>query len=476
MPLTRVPLIQLFASQQARTRRDKLCAALRQLITDGTLRRGEQLPSSRLLAVDLSLSRVTVEAAYAQLESEGCLLRQSGKGTFVATDLPAVRPARQATAVPRLSSRGRKIVASGGCDDPIFPQAFAAGSPDLRAFPHDTWRRLVAQRLRHAPEKMMGYGAPQGLVGLREAVARYLAQARGVRSDAGQIIILTSSQQALQMLAMLLCDPGDTVWLEDPGYRGAYHAFNSAGATVGMLEFDDQGARIPDGPAAKLIYLTPSHQYPLGVTMSLTRRLAWLAYARAHGSWLIEDDYDSEFYYHTQPAPALQGLDKAGRVFYLGTFSKTLFPSLRLAYLAVPSALVDACCRMRGVMDGHSALLMQAVTADFLDRGHFQAHLRLMRKLYGSRRELLLAELTSRLGDRLQPLDHQHGLQLTATLPNGGEERLTHQALQAGLVLPRLSPLYQGSVRQEGWLLGFSALQPAEIVSAVEKLTRLFSD
>lgn len=477
MPLTNVPLIQLFASQQARTRRDRLCAALRQLITDGTLRQGERLPSSRLLAVDLSLSRVTVEAAYAQLESEGCLLRHSGKGTFVAADLPAPRRPTPAssTAAPALSSRGSNIVASGGCDDPLFPLAFAAGSPDLRAFPHAIWRRLVAQRLRHTPEKMMGYGAPQGLAELREAVARYLAQARGVRCDAGQIIILTSSQQALQMLAMLLCDPGDAVWLEEPGYRGAYHAFNSAGATIGTLELDDEGAKIPDRPAAKLIYLTPSHQYPTGATMSLTRRLAWLAYARAHGSWLIEDDYDSEFYYGAQPAPALQGLDKAGRVLYLGTFSKTLFPSLRLAYLAVPPALVDACCRMRSVMDGHSAQLMQAVTADFLDRGHFQAHLRLMRKLYGSRRELLLTELATKLGDRLHPLSHQHGLQLTATLPDGGEEKLTRQALQAGLVLPRLSPLYQGDAQQEGWLLGFSALAPAEIVSAVEKLARVFA-
>lgn len=476
MPLTSVPLIQLFASQQARTRRAKLCAALRQLITDGTLRQGERLPSSRLLAAELTLSRVTVEAAYAQLESEGCLLRQSGRGTFVAAGLPATVPVKKARqmAAPTLSARAGKVVAAGGCQDPLFPLAFAAGSPDLRAFPHDIWRRLVAQRLRHQPEKMMGYGSPQGLAELREAVARYLGQARGVRCDAGQIIVLTSSQQALQMLAMLLCDAGDSVWLEEPGYSGAYHAFVSAGATIGTLELDDEGARIPERPPAKLIYLTPSHQYPTGMTMSLARRLQWLEYARAHNSWLIEDDYDSEFYYGAQPAPALQGLDRAERVIYLGTFSKTLFPSLRLAYLAAPPALTAAFCQMRSVMDGHSAQLMQAVTADFIDHGHFQAHLRLMRKLYGSRRDLLLAELAARIGDRLQPLSAQHGLQLTATLPNGGEEELTQRALQAGLLLPRLSPLYQGSVRQEGWLLGFSALQPVEIVSAVEKLARLF--
>ncbi|WP_380179514.1 PLP-dependent aminotransferase family protein [Kalamiella sp. sgz302252] len=476
MPLTSVPLIQIFASQQARTRREKLCATLRQLITEGSLRQGERLPSSRLLAADLALSRVTVEAAYAQLESEGCLLRQSGKGTFVAAGLAIAQPVKKALpqATPQLSSRANQIVATGGCNDPLFPQAFAAGSPDLRAFPQDIWRRLVAQRLRHAPEKVMGYGAPQGLAELREAVARYLGQSRGVRCDAGQVVILTSSQQALQMLAMLLCDPGDSVWLEEPGYSGAHHAFVSAGAIPAALELDDCGAIVPDRPAAKLVYLTPSHQYPTGVPMSLARRLAWLEFARTHDSWLIEDDYDSEFYYGVQPAPALQGLDKAGRVLYLGTFSKTLFPSLRLAYLVVPPALVEPLCRLRSVMDGHSAQLMQAVTADFIDRGHFQAHLRLMRKLYGSRRELLLTELSARLGDRLEPLSQQHGLQLTARLPDGGEERLTQRALQAGLILPRLSPLYQGTARQEGWLLGFSALEPAEIVSAVARLARLF--
>ncbi|MEI2263676.1 MocR-like pyridoxine biosynthesis transcription factor PdxR [Erwinia sp. CGal63] len=477
MPLNSVPLIQIFASQQARSRRDKLCAALRQLITDGTLRQGERLPSSRLLAADLSLSRVTVEAAYTQLESEGCLLRQSGRGTFVTTGLSTAQPVKKAlpAAAPTLSLRGGKIAASGGCDDPLFPQAFAAGSPDLRAFPHDIWRRLTTQRLRHAPEKLMGYGAPQGLPELREAVARYLGQSRGVRCDAGQVIILTSSQQALQMLAMLLCDPGDDIWLEEPGYSGAYHAFVSASATLGTLELDDQGAKIADRPAPKLIYLTPSHQYPTGVTMSLSRRLQWLAFARAQGSWIIEDDYDSEFYYGAQPAPALQGLDKAGRVLYLGTFSKTLFPSLRLAYLVVPPVLAEAFQRMRSVMDGHSAQLMQAVTADFIDNGHFQAHLRLMRRLYASRRDILLSALAAKIGDRVRPLSQQHGLQLTVTLPEGGEERLTRQGLRAGLLLPRLSPLYRGAARQEGWLLGFSALQPAEIVGAVEKLAALFA-
>lgn len=475
MSLNKVPLIQIFASQQAQTLRDKLCATLRQLIVSGTLPQGERLPSSRLMAADLSLSRVTVEAAYTQLESEGYLVRNIGKGTFVAIALePPRRVRKMAQPAPlALSSRGKKIVATGGCRDPLYPQAFAAGSPDLRVFPHDIWRRLTVQRLR-SPETVMGYGDPQGLPELRQAVARYLAQSRGVRCAAEQVIILTSSQQALQMLAMLLCDVGEKICLEEPGYSGAFNAFISAGAEISGLELDDRGAKIPDTGRAKLIYLTPSHQYPTGVTMSLSRRLQWLAYANKHDSWLIEDDYDSEFYYDEQPMPALQGLDDNGRVLYLGTFSKALFPSLRLAYLVVPPALVEPFCRMRSVMDGHSAQLMQAVTADFIIHGHFQAHLRLMRKLYASRRDLLLTQLAEKLGDRLRPQSHSGGLQLTVTLPGGGEERLTRAALNAGLILPRLSPLYQGAVREEGWLLGFSALQRAEIINAVDKLARLF--
>ena len=276
------------------------------------------------------------------------------------------------------------------------------------------------------------------------------------------------------MLATLLCESGERVCMEEPGYRGAYHAFVSAGAEISGLELDGCGAKIPNPARAKLIYLTPSHQYPTGVTMSLSRRLQCLAYANMHDSWLIEDDYDSEFYYDEQPMPALQGLDDNGRVLYLGTFSKALFPSLRLAYLVVPPALVEPFCRMRSVMDGHSAQLMQAVTADFISHGHFQAHLRLMRKLYASRRDLLLTQLAEKIGDRLRPQSHSGGLQLTVTLPGGGEERLTRAALNAGLILPRLSPLYRGPVHQEGWLLGFSALQRAEIINAIDKLARLF--
>lgn len=433
MPHATVAIIQLFDSLQAQSKREKLCTTLRQLIRSGMLTSGERLPSSRLLASDLALSRITVEAAYAQLESEGYLQRQIGKGTFVAVSLADHPPRKN-----RLSRRRPPFppVATASWPpavrDPLFPQAFAAGSPDLHAFPHAIWRRLVGQRLRQEPEEMMRYGHPQGLPLLQHAVARYLAQSRGVRCEPEQVMILTSSQQALQMLALLLCDAGDTVWLEEPGYSGARNAFISAGANVIPMPLDEEGATIPDKKAARLVYLTPSHQYPTGVAMTLQRRLQWLAFARREGCWLLEDDYDSEFYYQDQPMPALQGLDDSNRVLYLGTFSKVLFPSLRLAYLVVPPSLVDPLSKLRSVMDGHSAQLMQAVTADFINNGHFQAHLRLMRKLYASRRALLLEQLASKLGDNLVPLSHSSGLQLAVTLPKGGEARLTEEALKRG--------------------------------------------
>lgn len=481
MAITTTPLIALFASQPGHTRRERLSATLRQAIADGTLQQGQRLPSSRLMAQDLALSRVTVEAAYSQLESEGYLQRKTGQGTFVAIAMPpAPKRVDSAPLAVTLSGRGQQIVATGGCFDPLFPQAFAAGSPELRAFPHALWRRTSASLQRRHGEQLMRYGEAQGYAPLRAAVARYLAQSRGVRCDADQVMILTSSQQALQMLSLLLLDSGDTVWMEEPGYSGARNAFISAGARLSPLSLDGEGAQLPALPAnaalaaPKLVYLTPSHQYPTGVTMSLPRRLEWLRLAARHSSWLIEDDYDSEFYYGEQPMPALQGLAQDARVIYLGTFSKVLFPSLRLAYLVAPPALIEPLRRLRSVMDGHSAQLAQAVTAEFIEQGHFAAHLRLMRQLYRSRRDLLLEQLEQKLAGRLQPLSSQGGLQLTVQLLKGDEQRLTQQAIQNGVLLPRLSPLYsQQEHRLPGWLLGFSALTPAEIVQAVDKLAQL---
>ncbi len=471
-------LLMLYSAQSSATRRDRLCNALRQAIGEGSLTAGNRLPSSRLLAVDLQLSRVTVEAAYSQLESEGYLTRKTGKGTFVAITLRAPGAKDVVTHAPRtvtLSRRAARVVAGGGCQDPLYPWAFAAGSPELRAFPHELWRRLTARQQRQG-SVLMRYGDPQGWLPLRQALAAYLAQARGVRCAPEQIIVLTSSQQALQMLSLLLLDNGEEVWMENPGYPGAHHAFLNAGARITGVTVDEQGAVPPADGAPRLIYLTPSHQYPTGAPLSLERRLAWLTLAEQRQSWIVEDDYDSEFWYDAQPMPAMQGLRPDGRVIYLGTFSKSLFPSLRLAWMVAPDAFIEPLLRLRSVMDGHSALLPQSVTAAFIEQGHYAAHLRLMRQLYQSRRDLLLEQLSARLPDQLQLLPCRGGLQLTALLRQGDEAKLTECAARQQLLLPRLAPCWLDAERpaQQGWLLGFAALERAEIVAGVNKLAALF--
>ncbi|KAF6665702.1 PLP-dependent aminotransferase family protein [Pantoea sp. EKM101V] len=465
------PLLQLFQHQASGGVRERLCTTLRLAINRHHLHAGQQLPSSRQLAQDLRISRVTVEAAYGQLESEGYLRREIGRGTFVAITIPAGTAPAARVQPARFSARGQQVLATGGCQDPPFPHAFAAGSPELRAFPHDSWRRLSSSVQRSLGSAAMGYGDPCGYLPLRSAIADYLVLSRGMQCQPEQVIILTSSQQALQLLAMMFVDPGDDVWIEEPGYPGARNALLAAGAKVHGITVDAEGA-VPGHGSAKLMYLTPSHHYPTGVTLSLPRRLAWLAWAQRNQSWLIEDDYDSEFHYDERPIPALQGLDRHQRVITLGTFSKSLFPSLRLAWMVVPPALIAPLGQARSVLDGHSALLPQAITAAFLQQGHFATHLRLMRQLYHSRRDRLLEQIAQRLSPWITPIVSGGGLQLTVTVEQD-EARLTALAAQQGLLLPRLSPLYAGSASQQGWILGFAALTPDEIVAGCDKLLRL---
>ncbi|CAI0702924.1 MocR-like pyridoxine biosynthesis transcription factor PdxR [Serratia ficaria] len=470
-------LIALFQQPERNsgTLRDRLCGALRQAIQLGTLSCGQRLPSSRVLAGDLGISRVTAEAAYTQLEAEGYLQRRVGQGTFVAINIVKASVPGKDSTMPRLSSRGQQIVHTGGCQDPQRPLPFAAGSPELRAFPLKLWKQLTSQRLHQQGESLLRYGDPQGYPPLREAIAAHVSQTRGVRCDAQQVIVLTSSQQALQMIATLLLDNGDRVWMEEPGYAGARNAFVSVGAELVAVKVDEAGMQPkPSLPDPRLIYLTPSHQYPTGGALSLARRLQLLAIAERRQAWIIEDDYDSEFHYDGLPMPALQGLDRRGKVLYIGTFSKALFPSLRLAYLIAPPALTVPFVTARTVYDGHSAQLMQAVTAEFILQGHFAAHIRYMRQLYRSRRDVLLTEVQDKLGHFASPQQASGGLQLSVWLPPGQEAGLSHQAQRLGVVTPGLSAQYQtAQARRDGWLLGFSALTPGEIRSAVQRLARI---
>jgi GntR family transcriptional regulator/MocR family aminotransferase len=447
------------------------------------VRYGERLPASRTLAADLKVSRITAEAAYAQLEAEGYVRRRVGDGTYVDLRVGSIDEAAPGRPAPKRSAaragwsrRGSAIVRGGGCRDPRDAVAFSAGFPDPAEFPLDTWKRLTARRLREGGTSALRYGDPAGEPELRGAIARYLAQSRGVRCTADQVLVLTSSQHAIQLAAAMLTDAGDTVWIEDPGYRGARTALATKGAKLDPVQVDRDGLippRAASGPSPRLIYVTPSHQYPTGATLSLPRRLRLLEHVHRRGGYIVEDDYDSEFQYDARPTPALQGLDAGDRVIYVGTFSKVLFPSLRLAYLVLPPALVRGFITARTIHDGHPARLAQGVTADFMVEGHFAAHVRRMRRLYRQRRDLLLSEIARRLDPWCRPLGTGAGLQLTVALPRGREAALTRAAQRAGVVTPRVGGLFLTRRRLDGWLLGFAALREPEILEGVRRLATI---
>ncbi|HYC42510.1 MAG TPA: PLP-dependent aminotransferase family protein [Noviherbaspirillum sp.] len=457
--------------------------AIRSTILDSTLKAGDRLPSTRTLATDLSISRSTAEAAYAQLEDEGYLTRGVGSGSYVSAHAATGRQARKShtssLASVTLSKRGAQIARMGGCVDARVVRAFSAGMPALESFPAETWHKLLARHARHDAPQWMMYGDQQGLPALREAIAQYLSLSRGVNCDASQVIVLTSSQQALGLIAMMMLDDGDPVWLEEPGYRGAQTAFSGAGASIVPVPVDADGLRVDEGihlqPRARLAYVTPSHQYPLGVTLSLSRRLQLIEWARQSSAWIVEDDYDSEFHYDSRPVSAIHGLDQHECVLYVGTFSKVLFPGLRLAYLVVPRQMVPAFVTARSQVDGHASPLMQAVLADFMRDGHFMAHVRRMRELYRARRDIFMEETDRHLRDRLVPLAAQGGLQTSCLLADQrqSDQRLAGLAADAGIDLPRLSRLYLGMDKRNGFVMGYSALTPTAIREGIRSLARI---
>lgn len=456
--------------------------AIRTAILDSTLKPGDRLPSTRKLAADLSISRSTAEAAYAQLENEGYLTRNVGSGSYVSAGMQIRRTRSRSPSspgVPALSKRGAQIAAMGGCVDARVVRAFSAGMPALESFPVETWQKLLARHARRDAPGWMMYGDRQGLPELREAIAQYLSLSRGVSCDADQVIVLTSSQQALGLIATMMLDEGDAVWLEEPGYRGAQTAFTGAGARIVPVPVDADGIRVDEGlrkqPGARLAYVTPSHQYPLGMTLSLERRLQLIEWAHRAKAWIVEDDYDSEFHYDSRPVSAIHGLDKHGRVLYVGTFSKVLFPGLRLAYLVVPRHMAAAFVTARSQVDGHTSPLMQAVLADFMQEGHFMTHVRRMRDLYRARRDIFMEEVARHLRGRLNPQPAQGGLQATCLLADQrlSDARLAGIAAGAGIELPHLSRLYLGEGKRDGFVMGFSALAPAEIRDGVKALARI---
>ena len=449
----------------------QLFAELRTSIAGGTLRGGTRLPSTRDFALERGVSRKTAEEAYAQLEAEGYVERRVGSGTYVCElPLPRRRTVRM-EGRRALSSRGRTAGRSMACVEPREVRAFAAGLPALDHFPIATWQRLVSSHARRLDPGSLVYGDPAGDPALREAVAAYLGAARGVQCEAGQVVIVSSSQEALHLLAHLLLDPGDAAWLEEPGYYGARAALASAGASIVPVPVDDDGLDVAAGvalaPDARVAYVTPSNHYPLGCAMSLDRRLALLAWARRHDAWIVEDDYDGEFRYDGRPLTAIQGLDTAGRVIYAGTFTKSLYPSLRLAYVVLPPDLVAPFVAARTQVDGHPPPFLQRVTADFLRFGHFDAHLKRMRTLYRERRDRAVRLLSK----HVELGAANAGFRVVA-FTSGDDRDLAERGARAGLELPTLSRLYSGKPRH-GLVLGYMGLAPAALTQSVKALARL---
>ncbi|WP_110973301.1 MocR-like pyridoxine biosynthesis transcription factor PdxR [Pseudomonas huaxiensis] len=466
--------------------------ALRALILEGALAPGLKLPASRVLAASLGVARDTVENAYVHLHRDGFITRREGSGSYVSNTLgPELRgsarrrpgtPGRRREAspapAPALSRRGQSILEHGGVSDQQEIRAFAPGLPETRAFPLAVWERLHRQVMKDHRDSVLLHGDPQGAEPLRKAIATYLNLERGAKCSPEQILVLSSTRQALLLCAQLLADAGKPVLMENPGYIGARRAFEAAETRVIPIDVDHHGLRTDllraDTSGATCLYVTPSHQYPTGATLPLERRLELINWAAEHHRWIIEDDYDSEFHYDGLPTACVQGLDPYRRTVYLGTFSKTLFPGLRMGYMVLPPELVEVFTRARSIMDGHTPQLLQLTVARFMEDGHYNAHIRAMRKLYRARRTVLLDAVSRHLPGIASALPPPGGLQIPCFLADGwSEERTLRQAARAGIQLLGLSPLYAGTASRPGWLLGYASLTEHEIEAAMRRLAKV---
>lgn len=466
--------------------REQIYVGLRRIILTGKLAAGDKLPSTRMLATELRVSRNTVLGAFDQLSSEGYLEARSGGGTYVAPILPdatlavSVSPATVSRGGARLAlSKRGKVLAGADVEwatHPRKPVAFKLGVPAVDAFPFDLWSRLTIRVLRRQSPQLFGYGAPLGLARLRSAVASYLVAARGVRCEPEQVLIVEGAQAGLDLTMKLLLDPGDCAWIEDPGFPGARAAFQANGSRLIPVPLDEQGidlvAGIRRGKRPRMIYVTPSHQFPMGFTMSSRRRSELLQFAADNDSWIIEDDYLSEFRYLGRPVQSLQGMDADGRVIYIGSFSKMIFPALRLAYIVIPPHLVDAFTAARAASTLQASTPMQAVIAEFMTEGHFVRHLRRMRNLYWERQQVLLKAAASELDGLLSVAPAHAGMHVVGLLPEGVDDvAASLAAAAAGVETVPLSSCYLGSDARHGLLLGYPGIRPPLIARAVRELS-----
>ncbi len=461
----------------------QLHTLLQEAILSRMLPAGSKLPSSRVLATEIGLGRNTVTQVYEQLNLEGFVSAGQGRGTFVQDtardefvreDRPALAPEADTDAGP-LSLRGEQLVVGSGFSA-RQSGAFMPGVPDLTRFPGREWARLTAKLWRQADPALMTYAPAGGLERLRKVLAAYLQTSRSVRCSPDQIVITTGIHQSIDLAARLLTDVGDAVWTEDPCYWGIRSVLQVSGLQLKGIAVDDEGmAPSVDDLAVppKLIIVTPSHQYPLGMVMSLARRQFLSDYATRQGAWIIEDDYDSEFRYGRRPLASLQGMSGAERVIYVGSFGKTLFPGLRIGYMVVPDRLAAPFARSSAELYREGQLFQQQVLAQFMEEGHFTSHIRRMRGLYSQRRDVLLSLIEARYGSRLTIHGGDAGLHLVLALPDGVDDRrVCDAALAAGVIVRPLSTYFaDAALARPGLLLGYASVPDHEIVTAFANLS-----
>jgi GntR family transcriptional regulator / MocR family aminotransferase len=466
----------------------QLADELRLYVLQKRLKSNQKLPPSRMLAKSLEISRATVTRSYEQLISEGYFEAYCGSGTFVCSRLPDEylqaelidQSGLESPTLTMLSRFGSDLVAVDRLEIPE-PQAeisFGFGSPAAEQFPIELWRRLLARHC-HNSAALLNYSPdPAGYVPLRAAIADYLGRSRAVRCSAAQVIIVNGSQQALDLIARLTIDLGDWVAVEEPGYLGARYCFQGQGAKLQAMGVDSDGLDVEAlsqcNQPLKLLYVTPSHQFPTGVTLSLSRRLTLLQWAQQTGTLILEDDYDSEYRYGDRPIPALQGLDQNNTVIYVGTFSKTLFPSLRIGYLVVPTSWISVVSRAKWLCDRQSPTLEQHALTDCITEGHFERHIRRMRHLYDRRRQVLANALKHHLGSRVTILGENAGIHLMAKIETAlSDEVVIQKAAILGIGLVSARGYYLTAPKTGEFIFGYAQLDEIQIEQGIQKLSQL---
>lgn len=467
--------------------RRQLYEWFRSAIADGRLKSGQRVPSSRSLAAELKVSRLTVVSAYEQLEAEGYLQTFRGAGTCIAASIPELlrrggartgRAERKARGTRRTAARSQELLGMPEEPQPDIAGPFRVSLPALDQFPRRAWSRLISRHARSASIKDMAYGDPMGEPEFRAAIADYLGAVRAVRCDASQIMVTSGSQQALQVTLRALLDPGDPVWVEEPGYSGTQRALVASGCEPVPVPVDDEGLDVEEGirrrSSARAAYVTPSHQYPLGMTLSAARRIKLLNLAQSADAWIIEDDYDSEYRFGTEPITSLQGLDTDDRVIYIGTFSKVLFPALRMGYLVLPKDLIPTFRVVRDAVDIFPPVLYQRALTDLIRDGGFARHIRKMRALYAVRRERMIQAIERYFGGVADVASAAAGLHLVVRLPRNIDDRAAAaRATAAGIACSALSVCCLSPPQRGGLILGYGGVAAGSVDESVRKLAKV---